>query len=151
MDIAIRRARGDEAEALTRVAHAAKRYWGYPEAYIQLWKDDLTVTPDFVERQAVFCAVQDAKILGFYALSGEGTTWELEHLWVEPEHIGTGIGAQLLAHAARTMRAAGGTTLRIASDPHAEGFYRRMGARRVGEVASKPEGRKLLLLVLELR
>ena len=77
MDIAIRRARGDEAEALTRVAHAAKRYWGYPEAYIQLWKDDLTVTPDFVERQAVFCAVQDAKILGFYALSGEGTTYEL--------------------------------------------------------------------------
>jgi len=151
MDIAIRRARGDEAEALTRVAHAAKRYWGYPEAYIQLWKDDLTVTPDFVERQAVFCAVQDAKILGFYALSGEGKTYELEHLWVEPEYIGTGIGAQLLAHAARTIRAAGGTTLRIASDPHAEGFYRRMGARRVGEVASKPEGRTLPLLVLELR
>ena len=151
MDIAIRRARGDEAETLTRVAHAAKRYWGYPEVYIQLWKDDLTVTPDFVERQAVFCAVQDAKILGFYALSGEGTTYELEHLWVEPEYIGTGIGAQLLAHAARTIRAAGGTTLRIASDPHAEGFYRRMGARRAGEVASKPEGRTLPLLVLELR
>jgi hypothetical protein len=38
----------------------------------------------------------------------------------------------------------------IASDPHAEGFYRRLGARRVRWVASKPAGRRLPRLALDL-
>jgi hypothetical protein len=41
--------------------------------------------------------------------------------------------------------------LRIASDPFAEGFYRRMGARRVGVVPSTPRGRTLPLLLLDAR
>lgn len=35
-------------------------------------------------------------------------------------------------------------------DPHAEGFYLAMGARRVGDAPSTPRGRTLLLLVLEV-
>lgn len=150
MDAEIRRAGPTDSEALTRIAHAAKRYWRYPEEYIQIWQDDLTVTPDFIDRHQVYCAVRESEILGFYALSGQGPTWELEHMWVEPAHIGTGVGVKLFDHVIRMIRAEGGTALRIASDPNAEGFYRKMGAKRVGEVSSKPEGRKLPLLVLHL-
>ena len=57
----------------------------------------------------------------------------------------------MFEHAILTLRADGGTTLRIASDPFAEGFYEKMGARRVGDVPSTPEGRRLPLLVFELR
>ena len=39
----------------------------------------------------------------------------------------------------------------IDSDPNAEGFYQHMGAVRIGEVSSKPEGRTLPQLVYELR
>ncbi|MFQ5962592.1 MAG: GNAT family N-acetyltransferase [Candidatus Methylomirabilales bacterium] len=146
----IRPAHSTDAEALTRLAHASKRYWQYPEVYIRLWKDALTVTPEFVEHHDVYCAVQGTEMLGFYALSGEGPIRELEHLWVAPEHIGRGIGTRLLDHALDTMRPEGGRALRIASDPNAEGFYRRRGAQRVGAVPSTPEGRTLPLLVLEL-
>jgi hypothetical protein len=40
----------------------------------------------------------------------------------------------------------------IDADPHAEAFYVRMGARRTGTgtVASRPEGRELPRLVLDL-
>ncbi len=48
------------------------------------------------------------------------------------------------------QEASGGATLRIASDPNAEGFYLKMGARRVGETPSQPEGRALPLLLLEV-
>jgi GNAT superfamily N-acetyltransferase len=148
-DIEIRRARPADAETLTRIAHAAKRHWRYPEEYIELWREALTVTPDFIGRHPVYCAWRDERIVGFYALSGEGLVRELEHMWVIPEAIGKGIGARLLDHAVWTLLVDGAETLRIASDPNAEGFYVKMGARRVGEVPSRPDGRCLPLLVLE--
>ena len=150
MDVVIRRALPSDASALTRVAHAAKRHWKYPEDWIRLWRDALTVTPGFVARHPVWCAIRGASMLGFYALSGVGPVRELEHLWVLPAHIGRGVGARLLDHAVVTLRAEGARVLRIAADPHAEGFYLAMCARRIGEVASTPRGRTLPVLVLEV-
>jgi GNAT superfamily N-acetyltransferase len=71
-------------------------------------------------------------------------------MWVDPAHLGAGLGAHLLRHATDVVRSLGGTSLAIASDPNAEGFYRRMGARRVGSVPSTPTGRELPLLVIEI-
>jgi GNAT superfamily N-acetyltransferase len=76
--------------------------------------------------------------------------FELEHMWVTPQHIGTGVGKLLFDHAVLTARLLGGFELTVVSDPHAEGFYLRMGARRVGEAPSKPEGRTLPFLALDL-
>ena len=42
MELHVRRAMPDEAEALTEIAHAAKRHWGYPENWIERWKANLT-------------------------------------------------------------------------------------------------------------
>ena len=150
MDAVIRRALPAEARALTRIAHAAKRHWKYPEAWIRLWRDALSLTPQFVERHPVYCAVAGASVLGFYALSGAGATRELEHFWVAPQDMGHGVGARMFAHAVATLRADGARVLRIASDPYAEGFYLRMGAQRVGEWPSTPRGRTLPLFVLEV-
>ena len=150
MDPVIRRAWPADARTLTRIAHAAKRHWKYPEAWIHLWRDALTVTPPFAERYPVYCAVAGARVLGFYALSGGGATRELEHFWVLPAHIGRGVGARMFDHAVARLRIEGARDLRIASDLYAEGFYLRMGARRVGERLSTPRGRTLPLMVLEV-
>ncbi len=131
---------------MTRIAHAAKRYWGYPENYIRLWKNELTLTPEFIARTPVFSARCDADIVGLCALEGDGSYPELTHLWVSPGCIGNGVGKALLRHALRTARENGALGLEVASDPHAEGFYRKLGARRIGVVPSRPEGRKLPLL-----
>lgn len=149
-EIDIRRAERADAEALTSLAHAAKRHWGYPDDLIELWKPDLTVTVEFIQALRVYCAVAGAEIRGFYALSQDGAGFELEHMWVDPRHMGAGIGARLFRHAVSMVRSMGGSSLEIASDPNAEGFYLRMGARRIGTVASKPQGRELPLLIFEL-
>jgi GNAT superfamily N-acetyltransferase len=104
-----------------------------------------------VERTPVWCADEDGRAVGFYALSGRAPVLDLEHCWVLPERIGRGIGARLIAHATETCRAAGARSLRIAADPFAEGFYRRMGARAAGRVPSMPRGRTLPLLTLDVR
>jgi GNAT superfamily N-acetyltransferase len=150
MPVEIRRADPGDAPALTRLAHAAKHHWRYPEELIRLWQDALTVSEDYIARHPVFCAVRGGAVVGFYALGGEGDTRELEHMWVAPEHLGAGVGTRLFEHAMLMLRAEGGSRLQIASDPNAEGFYRRMGARRAGEEESVPEGRKLPVLVFDL-
>lgn len=146
----IRRAREDEADALTAIAHAAKRHWGYPEAWITRWKDALTVTPAYLREGAVFAAADGDRLQGFYALSIDGEKAILDHMWVDPAAMGRGIGRALFAHAARTARQLGAARLEIDSDPHAEAFYLRMGARRVGQVPADVEGARRVLPRLEL-
>lgn len=149
-DLVIRRADPADAPALTRVAHLAKRHWGYADELMALWARDLTPTPAFVEAHPVYCGLAGTEIAGFHALSRDGATFELEHMWVRPAHMGAGVGARLFHHAVALARRLGGASLEIVSDPHAEGFYLRMGAGRVGVVASTPPGRELPLLVLDL-
>ena len=147
----IRRASASDAARLTEIAHHAKAHWGYDDELLALWDDDLTLTEDFIESHPVFCAVHAEDIVGLYALTREGSTFELEHMWVDPGHIGTGAGRLLFEHAVIEVRARGGAALRIASDPNAEGFYIAMGARRVGDVPSRPAGRTLPLLELDIK
>jgi GNAT superfamily N-acetyltransferase len=147
------RARTDDAEALSRVSFAAKRHWGYPESWIERWQESLTITPEFIDHNEVYAAVVGEGVIGFYALSGEGREMELEHLWVMPEYIGTGVGRALFDHAVSRAAASGAEVLGIESDPNAEGFYLRMGARRVGEVSYAMDGqrRALPLLAVDVR
>ena len=160
--ISIRRAHAADAEVLTAIAHAAKRFWGYPDELMRLWAADLTVTADYVEAHEVHCAVAEV-VVGFYAVAPEerdaparaagdlplGPTFELEHMWVQPERMREGIGAALFRHALAVVHARGGARLIIASDPNAAAFYVRMGARLVGTVASVPPPRTLPLLSID--
>jgi ribosomal protein S18 acetylase RimI-like enzyme len=146
----IRRARPADLTALTRIARAAKEHWGYPDTWMALWRDDLTFTTAMLEQCAVFCMERDADIVATYALCCDEQEAELEHFWVDPACMGRGFGRQLFEHARTQAAARGVRRLRIASDPHAEGFYRVMGAQRVGAVPSVPAGRTLPLLVLDL-
>ena len=73
--------------------------------------------------------------------------WDLLHMFVEPEAIGTGAGRALFVEIAGMARALGGKMLSIQADPNAEAFYVRLGARRTGEAPSDSvPGRMLPML-----
>lgn len=146
----MRRARPEDAPELTRIAHAAKRHWDYPEEWIAAWRADLTVRPDQCATAPVHCACRGGQVLGFYALSVEEGEASLEHMWVDPPHMGAGVGALLFRHAREEAARLGARTLEIVSDPNAEGFYLRMGAARRGEAPSVPAGRVLPVLLVDL-
>ncbi len=145
----LRRARPADVARLTEVAHAAKRHWGYAESDIALWRRDLTVTPELLAEDVYLCAEDDGRVVGFAAVSFDGGAAELGHLWVDPPEMGRGHGAALFRCAVAAARERGATVLRIASDPHAEAFYLRMGAVRVGRVPSTPPGRTLPVLLVD--
>ena len=146
------RAEPKDADALTEIAYAAKRHWGYPERWIESWRDMLTIRAEFIAANVAWCAMQDECIVGFYLLTIENDGLHLDHLWIVPSAMGRGIGRALFEHAVEQARELGHRSLKIESDPNAEGFYARMGARRVGEAVTEIEGqrRELPVLLYEL-
>lgn len=146
----IRRALTEDAAALTRIAHEAKQHWGYPEHWLRHWQDDLTISADFIAGNEVYVAESETGLLGFYALIIKQEKAELDHLWVTPQHIGTGVGKELFLHAMQHAARERVTEVEISSDPNAEGFYRKMGAHRIGETASEVDGQPRTLPLLSI-
>jgi GNAT superfamily N-acetyltransferase len=148
---AVRRAEPSEAARITELVTRSKAHWGYDAAFMAAAAEDLAITPELLARAAAcFVAESDAEMLGVYVLSIEEHGPTLRDLWVEPRAIGTGVGALLFEHMRRAARERGFRRVCIVSDPHAEGFYLRMGAHRAGEVESKVQaGRMLPLLEIE--
>ena len=147
----IRPAAANEASVLTTIALDAKRHWGYPEHWIKHWESDLTISSDFIHDNHVYVAEENGQIQGFYALIVMGNQAELDHMWVKPALVGTGIGKELFLDAMERAAALKVIAIEISSDPNAAGFYRRMGATEIGEIDASFDGvtRKLPRLKIE--
>lgn len=149
--VTIRPAQPEDAVPLSALALRAKAYWGYDEAFLAACRDDLTVTPTDIAAHTIRVAMLAGHPCGFYQLRSTGEAATLTDLWVEPGAIGQGHGRALWQHAVATARARGFRELLVQSDPHAEGFYRAMGAERSGSQPSTVfPGRELPLLRLML-
>jgi GNAT superfamily N-acetyltransferase len=146
----IRKAVAEESATLSEIAQETKRYWGYPEHWLEHWREQLTISPQFVDQHEVFVAETDGAIVGFYALIAEGNNAELEHLWVAPSHIGQGVGKELFLHAMQVAAERKFLSVDILADPNAEGFYKRMGASRTGESISELDGKPRVLPRLKI-
>jgi len=145
MEFQIRRAKPEEAAVLTEIAHAAKRHWGYPEDWIEHWKGDLTITPEFISHHEVYVAVTDKEIAGCCALVVKDSQAELEHMWIRPQYMGAGYGKALFVHVMQRAATLSAPAVELSADPNAEGFYKHMGATRIGEVRSEIEGQPRVL------
>jgi GNAT superfamily N-acetyltransferase len=146
------RANPYDAAVLTEIAFAAKRHWGYPERWIENWRDTLTVRPEFITSHATYAAILDRRTAGFYALDRKDDRMKLVHLWVLPNAMDQGVGRSLFIHSLDRARDLGCRKLEIESDPNAEGFYRHMGARRTGVNIREMDGlhRELPILIFEI-
>lgn len=140
MNITIRDAQPHEAAALSDIAVKAKSHWGYTAEQIQMWRGEfLTVTPDYIRAHQVWAACDEGHALvGFAAIEQHGAEAILEHLWVLPDQIRRGIGKALFRHVAVIV-----PEFVFTSDPHADAFYEKMGAQKIGEYASTLQGRLL--------
>ena len=140
MRIRLRRARPDEAERLSDIACQSKAHWGYPAEQVERWRGTfLSLTADYIAAHSVWAAVDGADCpVAFAALERSSGGDVLEHLWVLPAFIGMGIGRCLFRQVASES-----PSFTFTSDPHADDFYRRMGARVIGATASDYQGRWL--------
>jgi len=147
----IRPARPDESPALSALCQRSKAHWGYDAEFMRLSEASLTISPALIETGRVIVA-EDGALLGMASLAplGDGV-YDLLHMFVDPNAIGRGVGRALFAAICTRARDEGAATLSIMADPHAEAFYLRMGARRIGEAPSESvPGRMLPMLEFDL-
>lgn len=138
MDISIRKAVPHEADQLSTIAMQAKAYWGYTAEQLAHWKPFLTIKPDDVETHQVWVATDNNQIVGFAAIEMIDEEANLEHLWVSPDAIGQGVGKRLFQHVAGIV-----PEFVFTSDPHADEFYKKMGAYEIGDYHSDYQNRVL--------
>ncbi|SHI13427.1 GNAT family N-acetyltransferase [Desulfosporosinus lacus] len=156
MNIMIRRAEDKENEILTLIAFKAKRYWKYPEEYFSVWMDELTITPDYINKNEVHVATVEGNAVGFISIVEVKSDFQvgdlmirkgfwLDHIFVHPSFIGNRVGSELILFAKKLCEENNISCLHILSDPNAKGFYNRIGAQFIEEVPSNIKGRTVSL------
>lgn len=148
--ISIERADPARADELSRIAFAAKAHWGYPERWMDMWVPQLSFRAEYFEQYESWVALDGEKPVAFYTWEEKkGHAW-LENLWVLPEYMGRGIGRMLFLHAVEESRQRGYKRLQLEADPHAVGFYERMGMRKISERSYEIEGKPRILPTMEM-
>lgn len=138
--IQIKKANDSDSKILTDIAFSAKRHWNYPDEYFGIWKDELTITEEYIRQNVVYKAFVEDLVLGFYSVvenksdfySGEIFVQKgfwLEHIFIRPDYLRFGIGRQLIDHAKNLSKKMGINNLLIFVDPYARGFYDKIGAK----------------------
>lgn len=149
--VRLRPASPTEAATLSALAVRSKASWGYDESFLRACHAELTITPGFIEEAVVELAEVDGEIAGFFSLAPWNSDIEVCHFFVDPAHVGRGVGRLLWSLAAERAAELGFSRVLIQSDPNAEGFYVKLGAERIGEVPSQVQpGRRLPLLLYSL-
>lgn len=144
---------------LTDISFRAKRYWNYPERFYEIWRNELTITEEYINKHLVYTARTAGMVVGFYSIvKVEQDCWFgkvfvpqgywLDHIFVRPEFIGQGFGTKLINHAKTICRQKGIPRLYLFSDPHCQGFYEKQGAVFLRKSKSSIEGRLVPLYEL---
>lgn len=139
MNVEIRNAKAYEAATITELTLRSKAYWGYSDEFIEACREELSVSPGEIENSEFHHAVAVIEncIVGYYALKYlSKKRFELRALFVEPAHIGTGIGRELTVNAKNHVLSNDGSTIIIQSDPNACHFYQAAGGVLTGEKES---------------
>ncbi len=158
----IRPGKKEDAQILTGISFESKGYWGYPKEYFEIWKSELTVTPDYITKNDVQVFEIEGVIVGYFSIvvleddiEVSGTKIDkgywLEHMFIAPGYIGQGIGSFMFKYLRKRCETKGIGKLGILADPNARGFYEKMGCHYQGEIPSTIAGRTTPLFVLAIK
>ena len=138
--VEIREAIAGEAENLSALALEAKAHWGYSEATLSSWKEQLRLSSADLASRPTYVGSVNGEVVGFYSLAPSEHAWEIDNFWVAPRFMRHGAGRALLTHALEVAFRGGAICVTVDADPNAELFYLACGAMRVGEVPAPIPG-----------
>ena len=137
MDVyTVREARIEEQRELTRLCVRATKHAGHDEAFIDRTMPALTITVPMINANCVQVAQgSTSDFVGVVVVAPtplHGIA-QLHGLFVDPAHWKRGIGRVLFGAAVARAKGIRAGALMITAEPSAEGFYKRMGAIKIGE------------------
>jgi GNAT superfamily N-acetyltransferase len=149
-DVRIRPARPDEGERLREIARASKGHWGYDPEEVREWADGGDFSPESLSHKHAFVAEAGDEVVAWAGVIAEREIVWLDDMWVDPPWIGQGVGALLFDHAVALARQFGGRTLEWYAEPHAIGFYEKVGGRYLRDGPPSEWGRVLPVMGVDL-
>lgn len=136
--VLIRDAWAAEQRSLTELQRrASMRRDAYREQLVA-HPDAVELPVDQIEACLVRVAERGADGVGFAVLlrPAQGTC-ELDGLFVEPAHMGAGVGRSLVEDAMRIARERGATAIEVVANPEAVAFYQPLGFTGAEQVPTR--------------
>jgi len=143
-----------DTDELTSISFAAKRHWNYPEHYYELWKNELTITQEYIRNNQVFKAMYNSICVGYYSLvrndkdfyAGDVLVkqgYYLEHIFILPQYHNQGIGNTLIQNMKQHVTKMSINNVLVFADPNSRGFYDKTGAVFLYDSKSSIPGRMI--------
>jgi GNAT superfamily N-acetyltransferase len=136
--LSIRDARAAEQRSLTELQLRASLHWDAYREQLLAHPDVVELPLDQIEDGLVRVAELGGEVVGFAVLlrSAQGAC-ELDGLFVEPGHMGAGVGRALVEDSMRIARERGASRIEVVANPEAVGFYERVGFTGAAEVPTR--------------
>ena len=136
--IIIRRACLSDIPRLSEIVFRAKASWGYSEAFMELCRAALTITPEILKNCQIWVALKEDIIGGMIGLAHQepDKRAEIDYFFVDPCFQKQGLGKALFSILCESCYNHGITHLDVTADPFAENIYARLGFSKTGHVAS---------------
>ncbi len=135
---------------LTEITKKSKAFWGYSDEQLKIWENNLTISYQYIFKNATFKLVENGVIIGYYSfVKNDNNTIYLDNLFILPENINQGLGKLLVKDFLKRVENKGFEKIYLHSDPNAEKFYSKLGFLKVGEFETSIKNR--YLPIMEMR
>jgi len=148
----IEKAQNVDAIDLTELTIHSKSYWGYSLEQIAQWKDDLTISVEYINQAEVYKLIKENQLVGYYSyLELDNKKVKLDNIFLEPDFIGKGYGKVMINHFIQHVKDKGYERIELESEPNAEKFYQNLGFKVIGWLESSIKNRFLPIMELEIK
>ena len=148
----IQKATAEDAVRLTQLTIRSKSYWDYTPEQIEKWRDELTITTDYINQNHVFILVDGDDLIGYYSfILVDQILVKLDNFFIDPEFIGMGFGKKLMLCLFAQVKERGMTKITLDSEPNATAFYQKLGFTTIGKLPSSIENRYLPIMMIDLK
>ena len=148
----IEKARKKDARILTDLTIRSKSYWDYSAEQIMSWKDDLTITTAYIDKNEVYKLTNKHNIIiGYYSyIILNNAVIKLDNLFIDPPYIGHDYGTLLMNDFLKRIKSLKFEKITLDADPNAEKFYHKFGFKTVGKLKSTVENRFLPIMEIKI-
>ena len=147
----IEKAKNIDKIELSELTVRSKAHWNYSSEQIEKWKDDLTISAEYIDKNEVYKLKEDDKLIGYYSFqSADCKKVKLDNIFIDPEFIRRGYGKILMNHFFKQVKNKGFENIYLDSDPNAEKFYQNLGFKVIGQLESSIKNRFLPIMELEI-
>lgn len=148
----IERANIDDHIILSDIAFKGKSYWNYTTEQLNSWKEDLTISKDYINKFDVYKLVDENTTIGFFSLIEiDSKTIKVDYFFMYPEFIGKGNGKRLLSSVIELSSKKSANRIILDADPNAQKFYEHFGFTKYAEIDSSIKNRFLPQMELVIK